>query len=234
MIRGTVSARIVGDGIASAGDRDHDGRADLAIVVEQADYTGGRIEICSSATGERLVRLPEAGDRRGGRFCNVGDVDGDLADDLAIAAVPHGGYGHYDVRIQSGADGNVLRTLPGLFDGAKSGDVVAIGDCDGDGTGDLFVTEYAPLWWGIARILSGRDGSTLMQVDSAPYAEKNWADLLGYSVARIGDADGDGASDVVVGCCNPWSDQAGWVQVCSGRTGVPRFAVDQRVVDETK
>ena len=232
---GTSTARISGDEITTAGDFDRDGRADLAISVEgRDDFVDGRIEVRSSLTGERLLRIAEEGGLRGGTFATVGDIDGDRMDELAVGAVPHGAYGHYDVRIHSGADGRVLRTIPGLLDEAKSGDVVATGDCDGDGTPDVLVSEYAPFSWGIARLVSGRDGSTLMQSDSAPYSENDWTEELGYSIAHIGDTDGDGTGDVVLGCCNPWSDQTGWVQLCSGRSGLVRFAVDQRVIDESK
>ncbi len=95
----------------------------------------------------------------------------------------------------------------------------AAGDVDGDGTGDIIVgAAYDRISAGSAWIFSGRDGSVLHHL-VAPIEGRV---RFGAAVAGLGDVDGDGFADVVVGA--PMTSQgeilqAGAAWIFSGADG---------------
>ena len=118
------------------------------------------------------------------------------------------------------------------FDGDAAGDqlgwsVSSVGDVNGDGVGDIVVggplddTNGADA--GMARVLSGADGSTLWTSygDSA-------GDNFGWSVGAAGDVNGDGSQDVVVGAPldDNNGDASGSARVLSGATGAILYTFD--------
>ncbi|GEM_PF-5340413 len=79
-------------------------------------------------------------DRYGWAVENLGDVDGDGYDDLAIGA-PYGGADGY-VEVRSGRSGKLLFSIPGRrdFSGSSFGfRIAAVGDVDRDGVPDMLV-----------------------------------------------------------------------------------------------
>jgi len=131
----------------------------------------------------------------------IGDVNLDGRPDFAAGGpFPNAGQGPGVVRVCSGPDGSVLRVLNGLRVGDAFGaDVAPAGDVDADGVPDLIVgarhvTNTLPNS-GMAQVFSGATGvvlhtfrpSTLMLDESAA------------SVAGIGDVNGDGRDDLLVG-----------------------------------
>lgn len=107
--------------------------------------------------------------------------------------------------------------------------VGAMGDLDGDGVEDFAVgspyfedtaTGYRV---GRAQIFSGRDGSLIREHREAVL----WAVALGWSFARIGDANRDGVADYAIGDPGAWSadehcngtECGGAVWIYSGRDG---------------
>jgi hypothetical protein len=117
----------------------------------------------------------------------VGDIDGDGIAELVIAAQP----GESTAFVQSAADGRVLFTFPGLGDG-----VAGAGDFDGDGVPDVLLGDIksGALPNGAVEIRSGLDGSLLLSIAGGPASE-----YFGSAVDAIGDANGDGVTDVIVG-----------------------------------
>lgn len=116
---------------------------------------------------------------------------------------------------------------PGLsqgksFLGSSSGDrfgwrVADAGDCNGDGHNDIIFGAYGySSQRGLARVISGKDGTTLHTVLGVTAG-----DGVGYSVAGAGDVDGDGYRDFIAGApfASPNGSQSGTVKVYSGRTG---------------
>ena len=101
----------------------------------------------------------------------------------------------------------------GLLYGA--GLVHVVGDVDGDERPDFVVANHTEgINWGCVRLHSGKGGSEL-------YATKpNGAWHFGLFMDAIGDVDGDGVSDFVVGGEHIVSGGAGLAWIHSGATGV--------------
>jgi hypothetical protein len=152
----------------------------------------------------------------GTSLVEIGDVDGDGIADLAIGAPGDSTSGNFTgaVQIRSGASGALLSTSYGPQPNGQLGLVVkAVGDVDGDGTPDFGVPRLSSIVGvGHVRIYSGADGSLL----------RDWAGTttnFGIAIDGIGDLDGDGHADVLVGISDAPPQNAGAVQVLSGASG---------------
>lgn len=115
-----------------------------------------------------------------------GDLDGDGRRDFLVGANGSGAiYAH------SSADATPLwiANLGGGFGSA----LASAGDVDGDGIEDVIGGDPNTAS-GRALLLSGADGSVLRELERF-----GGTPLFGYAVSALGDIDGDGRSDVLVG-----------------------------------
>jgi Tetratricopeptide repeat/FG-GAP-like repeat/FG-GAP repeat len=190
----------------------HDQRF-LALLPRAADFEHPFVEpvrIIHEWRGEA------ANDQFGWIARNVGDVDGDGANDLVISAPTHGAAGSHAGRIYvySGRDGGLLWSADGAAGDELGTGVEAAGDTNHDGIPDVIAS--GPAGRGIARIYSGRDGRVLQE-----FHAENPDEMYGNHSAGAGDVDGDGCADVIVG--SPGKDgeskTPGHAYVYSGRTG---------------
>ena len=176
------------------------------------------VEINSSTTnGPTLTNS----DQFGMSVANIGDLDGDGVNDLAVGANgdDDGGANRGAVHIFfMNTDGSVDSTVeindstangPTLADDDRFGRSIAnIGDLDGDGVNDLAVGANGDDDGGGNRgavhiIFMNTDGSvdSTVEINDSTTNGPTLADddRFGRSIANIGDLDGDGVNDLAVG-----------------------------------
>lgn len=219
----------LGQSVGNVGDVNGDGVSDFVAGAYQAwiGKGAGYARVYSGATGQviRTVQGDDVDEDFGWSVSGAGDVNADGVPDFIVGAPEDvdNGFGSGSARVFSGANGQVLYTF--LGDGVDDNlglSVGAAGDVNGDGYGDVIVGATVDLYPveapDYARVYSGRTGAVLYTL----FGEQGQADKFGYSVAGVGDVDGDGFDDVTVGA--PFASYGGStfhgaVYVFSGRTG---------------
>ncbi|MBK7875104.1 MAG: VCBS repeat-containing protein [Planctomycetes bacterium] len=220
-----------GSGLQGIGDVDHDGRADF--VVAAANPLGGvltpYVQLRSGLAGAVLWQLasPAPATSFGHALARLRDVDGDGVDELAIAFMHSVSTGR--VLVVSGVSGAVLTTISPPA-GATSSFARAIanaGDVDQDGVEDLLVGD-PDSGGGAASIgrVTLHSGATGLVVHTIVGPVPGGA--FGNDVAGLGDVDGDGVPDFVVGAPNEPiipSFNSGRARLYSGATGAQLLAI---------
>ncbi len=229
---GDSSSDRLGRSVAS-GDVNGDGYRDIVVGSPQASVNGndsGLVRVYSGMNGCVLATLygESFGDSFGTSISAAGDIDGDGLADLLVGAP-----GDDDLA----SNGGSVSLLTGFFSvpplrihvGEAAGicfgcAVASAGDVDADGFDDVIVgarlAAPAGIASGRARVHSGTDGSLLFDsIGNSP------GDNFGFSVAGLGDVDGDGHDDVAVGA--PLDDSngtnCGRVIVLSGSDGTTLY-----------
>jgi hypothetical protein len=146
----------------------------------------------------------------------AGDVDADGFADFIVGSPFDSTLGSQNGRatVLSGADGSIMRSFYGTSTGQQFGySVAGVGDVNSDNHPDLLVgTLNGTGLPGFARVFSGANGSPLY---SLPGTEPH--DQFGSSVSGLGDVDGDGVPDFVIGASQ--EQNKGSATVFSGATG---------------
>jgi hypothetical protein len=203
-----------GQAVSNAGDVNGDGFEDIIV---GAPYSNGGTSgynsygtayVYSGATGALMYQFDAAvvGTQYAKVVSGAGDVNGDGFDDIIIGAYdasPNGNSHAGSAFVHSGANGALLYRLdgdPSLVSGYNFGQSVSdLGDVNGDGFDDLLIG--APVTYpngltraGSAFVFSGINGTLLYQIDGLVNEGR-----LGISASGIGDVDGDGRGDFVLG-----------------------------------
>jgi hypothetical protein len=194
----------LGTHAAAAGDVDGDGVGDVIV------GTATHEEVHSGPDGSLLLTL---GGDRSGNVSGAGDVNGDGHADLIVGdpSSDAGGLLSGVITVYSGADGQVLYTIPGAPSDLLGSAVCGVGDVNGDGFGDL--AAGATIFLGTAgyvTVFSGRDASVLHTLNPGLQS-------FGSALASAGDLDGDGTADLLVGA--PLDNFKGSVSAYSLATG---------------
>lgn len=199
------SIALPGSPTSCPGDATGDGQVDLAdlnailsrfgtscppeTVVVQAPYTTHFITRGNSAFSDF-----------GNSVSACGDVNGDGFDDFIVGARSDdtNGTGSGSARVYSGRDGTVLYTVNGESELDFCGESVSgAGDVNADGFDDFVVgvpfEDALGFQSGSVFVYSGLDGSLLQRRNGRE------GDNLGTSVGGVGDINGDGFADFIVG-----------------------------------
>jgi hypothetical protein len=202
---------LFGRTVASAGDVDGDGYADLAIGAPNESSGEGRVHVYlggplgpSLTPSTSLVGPAGAGGHFGGAVASAGDVNGDGYGDLIVGAA--------DVTSATGAAYVYLGSATGLADspdltlvgpdgpnGGFGRSVACAGDVDGDGYSDVAVgADTYDMLTGRVHLYLG-DAAGLPATPSRSLTGPDGVDAqFGFSLATAGDVDGDGYDDLIV------------------------------------
>ncbi|MCK6526853.1 integrin alpha [Myxococcota bacterium] len=232
--------------VAGAGDVDGDGFDDLLVSAPYADpggaQTGAAYLVLGPVSGDLDLAEADAilsgeseGDRAGAALAPAGDVNDDGYDDILVGSpsrddgATNTGCAYlvlgpvYGAVSLAGADAKRV----GHAESDQAGtSVAAAGDLDGDGYGDVLIgaigADGETFSTGVAYLVRGPFGGTAdVTTADARLVGQSMNDRAGAAVAGVGDVDGDGADDVLVGA--PWADlggtDAGVVYMVGGGAG---------------
>jgi hypothetical protein len=234
---GEGEANNFGYSVATAGDVNGDGYADVVVGADRyKQFTGRTYVYLGSASGLSATPIftatgEDVNNHFGYSVDTAGDVNGDGYDDLIVGAYH---YKEFTGRVYvyagnaNGLSGNPVLTItgegPNIYFGRSVG---AAGDVNGDGYDDVIVGAQAyDNWTGRVYVYAGGP-SGLGTTPIFTAAGENPSDSFGRSVGAAGDVNGDGYSDVVVGA-HGYGGFEGRIYVYAGGAdgpgAVPTFA----------
>ncbi len=158
---------------------------------------------------------PSSGDMAGWSVAGVGDVDGDGYADLLVGASLDGHVGTgagaaYLVLGQATPLSCSLTAADASYHAEAAGDfagdsVAGVGDVDGDGFDDLLIgaslADSSATQTGAAYLVLGSASPAGLGLGSAAarYGGEAYSDRAGAALAGVGDVNGDGLADLLVG-----------------------------------
>lgn len=196
-INGAVNGDRLGVSADGVGDVNGDGFADFVV---GSYFAGAKVYSGATFAPIHTFAPTSTDDRLGFSVAGAGDVNGDGVPDILVGAPQDGNIfapGTGFVRIYSGANGSIIRTLAGGTAGDRFGVAVASArDMDTDGKAETIVgADQSPTGGvGYARLFKGADGSVLGTFNGSAAGSDQ-----GVSVDGLGDLEGNGSFEVIVG-----------------------------------
>lgn len=239
----------VGRAVGGAGDVDGDGIADLMVAARQSVSPGYVYVFQGPISGENLTSSADAiltgeedGDDFGDTLAAAGDTNGDGFDDVWIGAGSNSAGGYHAGAVylfQGPLSGSVdadeaSAVLVGEAEYQSLGGAFSTGaDVTGDSLVDLVIgcpaDDTVGSNGGAVYLVSGAVSGTqsISEVSTSIRGQRS-GDQFGQSVANVGDTDGDGQPDLVVGAIFHKTEQErrGAAYLFLGPLGASGFAAD--------
>ena len=225
---GTFTTDAVGTWISTIGDVTSDGLADYAVGAQNHWDTinagEGRVDVYNGATGALLYSVSgdDLKDRFGYNIAGGYDLSGNGSPDFVVHSYgdDNNGTNSGSVRAFEGSTGAVLWTVDGDAARDHFGAALAMGDLDGNGLGEVIAG--AP-----EHDTNGSNSGQIKVLDNTGAVVSTFLgdmafDQLGFSVAVLGDIDGDTVLDFAGGA--PFGnisggDDNGFIRIFNGATG---------------
>ena len=212
---GSQQFQSAGESTCGLSDINNDGYLDFAV----GSPTIGKVTIHSGKDGQVLRDHSSAFlfDRFGTTVANVGDVNLDGIDDLAIGAPQDGAVAAYGgkVYVYSGSDGSLLIERYALSaDDSLGSAITGLGDLNNDGAADFAISAPSAASSGYVQVISGIDGAVLFNF-AGPAVNSG----MGFDLSSLSDMTGDGKREIVIGIVRYDSgsiNEAGHIVVISG------------------
>lgn len=237
-MRGEAKGDNFGQHVASAGDIDGDGYADIIVGAPNNSAGGkdaGRAYVYSGKDGHLLVTL--TGEGPGALFGSTVAGSGDARHCLLVVGAPGAGPRKTGrVYVYAGRSARPKFTFDADASGVALGYmfVSLLGDVDGDGFPDVFAADWSDAargpGTGKVYVYSGRTGRRLRVYSGATTGEG-----FGTTHSVAGDINGDGRADLIVGS---WqysvaAQSGGRAYLYDGRSGRLLRTYTSRIAGDT-
>lgn len=214
IINGNTAGARFGRAVA-IGDFNGDTWPDLAVGAPEQVANGGEVHVFHGGPGafdttvDRVLSIAQVGAQYGEVVANIGDLNGDGIVELGIGAplADIGGATNAGVAYVYAGDPAGIGAIPLVeFQGASTErrigwSLAAAGDVNGDGFADLAIGERAAATEsGGFRVLFG--GAPLDTVLDQSWTGPQQGAGCSFGLSGAGDINGDGFSDLLVGCPN--------------------------------
>jgi hypothetical protein len=236
-VNGEASSDNFGRSVASAGDVNGDGYADVVVgAMYNGDYMAGEAYVYHgsasglSATPDWSDQGEAASDFFGFSVASAGDVNGDGYADVIVCAMYHDGPGNNagEAYVYHGSASGLSATPDWNATGEAAYDyfgysVASAGDVNGDGYADVVVGAHGNDG-GAGQVYVYHGSASGLSTTPDWNATGEASDYFGWSVASAGDVNGDGYADVVVGAINNAGEAYVYHGSASGLSATPDWS----------